>query len=115
MSFCMASQLVKKFETIRNNLTSLQKERQRLRLAIRQAHVNLGHATVPQMLKAMRVSRASEVASCATRLFRCPDCPRVQQPKQPRPSKLPLTEEFNVHIGIDVFQRKDADGHVGVG
>ena len=82
-----------------------------LKLALRRVHVNLGHATVPQMLKAMRVSRASEVAIRACRLFKCKDCPRVQEPKRPRPSKLPLTEEFNVHIGLDVFQARDADGH----
>ena len=75
-----------------------------LKLAIRRVHVNLRHAPVPQMLRAMRVSRASEVAIRATRLFRCPDCPRVQQPKHPRPSKLPLTEEFNACLGLDILQ-----------
>ena len=82
-----------------------------LKLAIKRVHVNLGHAPVPQMLKALRVSRASEVAIRACRLFRCPDCPRVQLPKKPRPSKLPLSEEFNSHVGLDVLQMKDADGH----
>ena len=33
-----------------------------LKLAIKRVHTNLGHASVPQMLKALRVSRASEVA-----------------------------------------------------
>ena len=82
-----------------------------LKMAIRRVHVNLGHATPPQMLKALRVSRASEVAIRACRLFRCHDCPRIQLPKRPRPSKLPITEEFNTHIGLDIFQCKDADGH----
>lgn len=81
-----------------------------LKLAIRRVHVNLGHATTAQMLKAMRISRASEVAIRAVRLFQCPDCPRAQAPRPPRPSKLPLAEEFNVQIGLDVFQAKDADG-----
>ena len=81
-----------------------------LKLAIRRVHVNLGHATTAQMLKAMRISRASEVAIRAVRLFQCPDCPRVQAPRPPHPSKLPLAEEFNVQIGLDVFQAKDADG-----
>ena len=82
-----------------------------LKLAIRRVHVNLGHAPVPAMLKALRVSRASEVAIRACRLFRCVDCPRVQLPKKPRPSKLPLSEEFNTHVGIDILQARDADGH----
>ena len=37
---------------------------------------NLGHASTATMLRAMRLSRASETAVGATRLFRCPDCPR---------------------------------------
>ena len=82
-----------------------------LKLALRRIHVNLGHASTAQMLRAMRISRASEVAIRACRLFRCPDCPRIQLPKQPRPAKLPLTEEFNIHIGVDVLQAKDADGN----
>ena len=81
-----------------------------LKLAIRRVHVNLGHAPIPQMLRALRVSRASEVAIRACRLFRCVECPRVQAPKQPRPSKLPLTEEFNVQLGVDVLECKDANG-----
>eukprot|EP00435_Cladocopium_sp_Y103_P025818 s3297_g6.t1 len=83
-----------------------------LKLALRRVHVNLGHATTAQMLRAMRLSRASEVAIRACRLFRCPDCPRIQQPKKPRPSKLPLTEEFNVEIGLDLLHEKDANGHL---
>ena len=82
-----------------------------LKLAIKRARANLGHATVPQMLKALRVSRASEVAIRACRLFRRPDCPRLQLPKRPRPSKLPVSEEFNAHVGLDVLSCHDADGH----
>ena len=62
------------------------------------------------MLKAMRVSRASEVAIRAVRLFRCVDCPHILAPRPPRPSNIPLAEEFNAQIGLDVFQGKDADG-----
>lgn len=82
-----------------------------LKLAVKRIHVNLGHANIPSMLRALRVSRASEVALRAVRLFRCEDCPRIQDPKQPRPSKLPLAEEFNVQIGMDVLQEKDSAGH----
>ena len=51
-----------------------------LKLAIRRVHVNLGHASVSQMLRALRVSRASEVAIRACRLSRCEACPRVAPP-----------------------------------
>ena len=63
------------------------------------------------MLRALRISRASETAIKACRLFRCPDCPRLGEPKQPRPSKLPMVDEFNVQIGLDIFSEKDAKGH----
>ena len=61
-----------------------------LKLAVRRVHVNLGHAPQAAMLRALRISRASETAIKACRLFRCPDCPRLSEPKLPRPSKLPL-------------------------
>ena len=79
-----------------------------LKLAIN--HVNLGHASMPAMLRALRIARASETAVKACRLFRCPECPRLLEPKRPRPSKLPITDEFNVMIVMDVFQEKDAQG-----
>ena len=57
-----------------------------LKMAIRKIHVNLGHADTRSMLRALRVSRASEVAIKACRLFRCAECPRLQEPRIPRPS-----------------------------
>ena len=66
-----------------------------MKLAIKRVHVNLGHASTASMLRALRISRASEVALKACRLFRCPDCAHMSAPKEPRPSKLPMTDEFN--------------------
>ena len=57
-----------------------------LKLVIRRVHVNLGHARPVGMLRALRISRASETAIKACRLFRCPDYPRLGEPKLPRPS-----------------------------
>ena len=31
------------------------------------------------------------------------------EPKIPRPSKLPVVDEFGVLVGLDVFEAKDAD------
>ena len=81
-----------------------------LKLAIKRVHVNLGHAATPAMLRALRIARASDVAIKACRLFRCPDCPRLKEPRIPRPSKLPIADVFNVLIGVDVFEEKDAQG-----
>jgi len=81
-----------------------------LKLALQRIHINLGHARLPDMLRALRISKASEVALRACRLFRCKECPRLLEPKIPRPSRLPQIDEFNVSIGLDVFSEKDADG-----
>ena len=83
-----------------------------LKLAIQRIHCNLGHARLPDMLRALRVSRASEVAIKACRLFRCKECPRLLEPKIPRPSKLPIVDEFGVMVGMDVFEDKDSNGEV---
>ena len=80
-----------------------------LRLALRRVHVNLGHARLPDMLRALRISRASEAAIRACKLFRCAECPRLAEPKLPRPSKLPTVDEFGVIVGLDVLEVKDAD------
>ena len=81
-----------------------------LKLAVKRIHVNLGHANIPTMLRALRVSKASEAALRAVRLFRCMDCPRIQNPKEPRPSKMPITDEFNVQIGLDIIHESDSSG-----
>eukprot|EP00439_Symbiodinium_sp_Y106_P022669 s217_g2.t2 len=81
-----------------------------MKLAIKRVHVNLGHASTASMLRALRISRASEVALKACRLFRCPDCAHMSAPKEPRPSKLPMTDEFNVQIGLDILTEKDSKG-----
>ena len=81
-----------------------------LKMAIRRIHQNLGHCSPAQMMKALRISRASETALKACRLFRCEDCPRLSEPKAPRPSKLPLVDEFNVQIGMDVIEEADSNG-----
>ena len=81
-----------------------------LKQAIKRIHVNLGHANRPAMLRALRISKASETAIKACRLFKCIDCPRLDKPKHSRPSKLPFTDEFNVQLGLDVFEAKDAGG-----
>ena len=81
-----------------------------LKLAIKRVHENLGHASQPAMLRALRIARASETAIKACRLFRCRECPRLAEPKHPRPSKLPVASEFNVMVGIDVLTEKDSAG-----
>ena len=81
-----------------------------LKLALQRIHVNLGHARLPDMLRALRVSKASEIALRACRLFRCKECPRLLEPKIPRPSRLPHVDEFNVVVGLDVLSEKDSNG-----
>ena len=81
-----------------------------LKLAIRRIHVNLGHANTKAMLRSLRIARASESAIKACRLFRCKECPRMHEPREPRPSKLPVIDEFNIQLGLDIITEKDAAG-----
>ena len=81
-----------------------------LKLAIRRIHVNLGHANTKAMLRSLRIARASESAIKACRLFRCKECPRMHEPREPRPSKLPTIDEFNIQLGLDIITEKDAAG-----
>ena len=69
-----------------------------LKAAIRRLHENLGHASVTEMLRALRISRASVAAVKACRLFVCDLCKRTQRPHLARPSKLPTVDEFNVVV-----------------
>ena len=50
-----------------------------LKLAVKRIHVNLGHASVPAMLRALRITKASDTAIKAVRLFRCEDSPRLHE------------------------------------
>ena len=99
-------QVQKKEEERERKWNNLPRE---LKLAIARVHQNLGHARTEDMLRALRISRASETAIKACRLFKCKECPRVIPPKIPRPSKLPIVDEFGVMLGMDVFEDKDAD------
>ena len=81
-----------------------------LKSAIRRLHENLGHATNPDMLRALRIHRASAAAIQAVRAFTCEECLRIKRPAIPRPSKLPSVDEFGVVIGFDTFSEKDAGG-----
>eukprot|EP00959_Pyramimonas_sp_CCMP1952_P436448 9139233-Pyramimonas_sp.AAC.1 len=80
-----------------------------LKVAIRRLHENLGHAPKIEMLRALRISRASEAAIKACRLFSCEHCERTRRPLLAKPSKLPSVDEFNVVVGFDTFAEKDAD------
>ena len=82
----------------------------RRQLALQRIHTKLGHSRIPDMLRALRVSQASETAKWACRLFRCKECPRLLEPKIPRPSRLPHVDEFNVVVGLDVLSEKDSNG-----
>ncbi|CAK0792797.1 unnamed protein product [Prorocentrum cordatum] len=80
-----------------------------LKVAIRRLHENLGHAPKIEMLRALRISRASEAAIKACRLFSCEHCERTRRPLLAKPSKLPSVDEINVVVGFDTFAEKDAD------
>eukprot|EP00959_Pyramimonas_sp_CCMP1952_P008735 182762-Pyramimonas_sp.AAC.1 len=78
-----------------------------LKVAIRRLHENLGHAPKIEMLRALRISRTSEAAIKACRLFSCEHCERTRRPLLAK--QLPSVDEFNVVVGFDTFAEKDAD------
>ena len=81
-----------------------------LRMAIRHVHENLGHPRKPELLRALKIGRASPLAVSVARLFKCDECDRIRRPDIPVPSGLPKCDEFNVLVGFDCFEEKDADG-----
>ena len=62
------------------------------------------------MLRALRIHRASQSATQATRHFERDECKRTKRPDLPRPRKLPTVAEFGVVIGFDTFSETDVDG-----
>ena len=80
-----------------------------LKAAIKRLHANLGHCSNVELLRALRISKASEAAIKSARLFQCSYCLRARRPDLPKPSRLPTVDEFGVVVGFDVFSEKDSD------
>ena len=71
---------------------------------IQKLHVNIGHASVPQMLRLAQRAKAPQAVIDAIRQFRCPICEELQVPPSHRVAALKHTETPNHIVGVDVVQ-----------
>ena len=78
---------------------------------LRRVHNNMGHPSQESFVRCLKAGGASErVLRLAARL-RCAVCNSLVRPKTQRPSAVPLTERFNVTVGIDNFEIDALGGH----
>ncbi len=82
-----------------------------LKRAIERVHSNSGHPPLPALLHALHLGNATVEDTRAARLYMRDARRCVQRPKLPKPNHVPSVDEFNVLIGADGFEYKDADGN----
>jgi hypothetical protein len=69
---------------------------------LRRMHVNLGHASVADMLRILRHHHAPENVLEKVRAFSCPLCDARKDPKIPKPSTVPTSVAPLRYVGLDV-------------
>ena len=79
---------------------------------LRRVHTNLGHPSVPTLVRHLFAAGASDLAVQCARKLQCEVCRRVQPPRQPRPAKPFNPQRFNDRLGLDVLWLKDIRGKV---
>ena len=79
---------------------------------IHNIHINCGHPSREEFLRALRLGRArSEVLNYVRREFECPACAAKGHPPKPRmPAALPRTFRFNETLGVDLLEIESPDG-----
>lgn len=65
-------------------------------------HVNLGHASVKDLVRILKHAGAQEAVLQQVRDFRCPVCEARKEPKIPRASAVPKDVAPLRYIGLDV-------------
>ena len=80
------------------------RDRRRYAAMVQKLHVNIGHASVPQMLRLAQRAKAPAAVVEAIRQFRCPICEELQVPPSHRVAALKHTETPNHIVGLDVVQ-----------
>ena len=90
---------------VQKPLTSSQKK------VIQNIHINCGHPSKEEFLRALRLSRARpEVLHYVRREFECPACAAKGHPPKPGLSAaLPRTFHFNETLGLDLFEIESPD------
>ena len=79
---------------------------------VRDIHVNCGHPSKEEFLRALRLSRArSTVLDYVRQGFKCKACKAEGKMVKPSPAAvLPRTFRFNKTLGMDLFELRSYDG-----
>ena len=88
------------FATGDENLTG--PERTSLSAALRRFHVNLGHASVPGMIRILKHAGAKEHVLALVRNFSCDVCNARADPRLPRTAAVPHNLAPFRYVGMDV-------------
>ena len=82
---------------------------QKVRIAIRRLHKQLGHVPQKVLLNLLRSARVSKEYIDEVKYFRCIECEETAPRRSGHKTSLPNRYEFNYALGIDV-EILDADG-----
>ena len=76
---------------------------ERVKKALMKRHVTLGRPTVKELIRVLKLGRASELAIQEARRMRCDVCAENVQPKLPRPAVPRQVLDFNERLGLDIL------------
>ena len=76
--------------------------RRKVENALKKMHVNLGHASIPDMIRILQHRGASEGLLDMVRAFDCPTCAARKEPKIVRASAVPKDVAPLRYVGLDV-------------
>lgn len=74
----------------------------KIRQAIHKLHCNLGHPSLPDLLRILKHAKASSEAIAAAKAHQCTVCVNQRAPSSALPAKPPKLQEFNSTVGFDV-------------
>ncbi|CAE7487299.1 RE1 [Symbiodinium sp. CCMP2592] len=78
--------------------------------ALRRLHQNLGHPSVSDLVRHLRLAGANKEILKAARTLECDTCRRTKQPDIPRPATTSNVLQFNQVVGIDLIYVHDSEG-----
>ena len=75
-----------------------------LQSEVRRLHINLGHPSLPDFIRALRAGRARpDIIDWTRRHFTCEQCSAQRSPHSRRKATLPRTFRFNKIVAVDLF------------
>ena len=76
---------------------------------LRRLHQNLGHPSVSDLVRHLRLAGGSSEILKAAKSLRCETCLRCQGPRSPKPSSEPRLLEFGDVVGVDMMFAYDIE------